>query len=363
MTNSEEALAPAEAVARPKGPKTKFIPQHCIRQAGAECERCMKACPAAAISFDGDQFAGINEETCTRCGICWGICDAFSATKISLEDVYKRMQAIARLGERPVITCRPTLDEDARPAKNVIVLPCLALIPPEFWARALAEELPFRVCVELKHCLDCETAKGYAEILYTHSIKTAECWAEKKITFIRNVPQVDPAELEAEQDEESNKRRALTNVGSDVADIYAGKRSWRASRIVQQLAKSRAKNRQAEQVREKQAELEAKATGASDTERIMGTKRSMLLHAARAAECVGGNALVTVSQTECNECKIDCACALACPTKARMAVQKPGAEQLQLAYDRSYCIGCGLCQQACTQEAISMVDVAVGELI
>ena len=38
----------------------------------------------------------INEDLCTRCGMCAGICDAFAFTRITLEDLFTRAEREAK---------------------------------------------------------------------------------------------------------------------------------------------------------------------------------------------------------------------------------------------------------------------------
>ena len=42
------------------------VDTHCVRPHGASCERCRIACPASAISFDGETgLPVIDEQACT----------------------------------------------------------------------------------------------------------------------------------------------------------------------------------------------------------------------------------------------------------------------------------------------------------
>jgi ferredoxin len=38
------------------------------------CESCVEACPAEAISMDGDGKAVVDVSTCTDCGVCVDEC-------------------------------------------------------------------------------------------------------------------------------------------------------------------------------------------------------------------------------------------------------------------------------------------------
>ncbi len=38
------------------------------------CEACVEACPAEAISMDGDDKAVVDASTCTDCGVCVDEC-------------------------------------------------------------------------------------------------------------------------------------------------------------------------------------------------------------------------------------------------------------------------------------------------
>ena len=77
----------------------------CTRAYGTDCERCALACPHGAISYTDAGIPVINKDACTYCGICLGICDAFSSTRVTMNDLHARIRRIALRGEEVVLTC------------------------------------------------------------------------------------------------------------------------------------------------------------------------------------------------------------------------------------------------------------------
>ena len=82
---------------------------YCTRVRGADCSRCALACPHDAIGFAEDGRPTIDTDACTRCGICLGICDAFSSSRVTMIDVHARIRRIALRGEDVVLTCKERL--------------------------------------------------------------------------------------------------------------------------------------------------------------------------------------------------------------------------------------------------------------
>ena len=137
----EQADGPsADAESRPN--QIVVLRDYCTRTHGAACDRCALACPLDAISFAEDGRPVIDADACTRCGICLGICDAFSSSRVTMIDVHARIRRIALRGEDVVLTCKENIFPGLEPAANVVVLPCLACLSPEFWTLVLTENIP-----------------------------------------------------------------------------------------------------------------------------------------------------------------------------------------------------------------------------
>ena len=86
MAREEEREASGEEPHKAPA-KVIVVRDYCVRHKGASCNRCEVACPKSAISFSDDDLPVVDQELCTRCGICFGICDALSSTRITMIDL------------------------------------------------------------------------------------------------------------------------------------------------------------------------------------------------------------------------------------------------------------------------------------
>lgn len=354
MADAPESNASPEE-ARPN--QIVVLRDFCVRTRGAACERCALACPHAAVSFDEDGRPSIDEEACTRCGICLGICDAFSSARVTMHDLHARIRRIALRGEDVVLTCKENVFPGLEPAANVVVLPCLAMLSPELWTLVLSENVPVKVAADLAYCADCERAGEMGEMLYAHAIETAEAWSGRKVGYVDVIPEKENLVKDLADPTGVDRRSAFTNLVGDVSDIATGKRRLRNSEVLQQFyerkerARARARLNLADGVQFNNFVPEGR------TKKTMHPKRQLLLEAIDRDRAIAERVPVVVSATDCGRCSNALACAAACPTGARF----PNPEDGLLAFDARYCIGCGLCIEACPEGAVELVE-ATAEL-
>lgn len=98
--------------------KVLTIPEHCTRTHDANCTRCQLACPAKAISFDEAGAPVIDRDACTKCGVCMGVCDAFSSSSATALRLYDHLRKVAMRGEIVYLTCEENVFPGFEPAKN-----------------------------------------------------------------------------------------------------------------------------------------------------------------------------------------------------------------------------------------------------
>lgn len=339
--------------------KMLVMPEHCVRPSGVACERCRIACPVDAVSFAGDSCVPtINQKACTACGVCMGVCDAFTSAKTTVLALYEHLRRVAMRGEVVYLTCKENLFPGFSPAKNVTVLPCLACMPPELWALLLAQNVPLCLACDLKYCDDCAKAPGRGEMLFSRAIEMAEEWTGGEVRWDREIPELEIAEEPAD-DARFARREAFDSLRTDAFDIVSGKRRLKNSDTLKDVYRKRERKRLQEQLNLADGEILNAFAEGGRSKRTMPPRRRMLLEACAANAEVAARAEIVVSETDAQRC-VDCLdCTKRCPTGARMASPADGS----LSYDARFCIGCGACEQDCPREAVELAEASIASIV
>lgn len=336
---------PAEAT-RPE-PRIVVLPDFCLNPRGGSCSRCVRACPVHAVSLEGEGgLPVVDEKACTMCGICLGICDAFSSNSVTMTDLASRIRRTAQRGEGVFVTCPVNVEaagEGFEPAPCVVEVPCLAALSPEFWTLVLAEGADLKLACDLSLCPECERAGSVAELLYAHAIETAQAWTGKTVDIVDEIPAKTGYLRSFATGEELDRRGAFAHFAGNVADAASGDYRRRNSDVLQDFYERRERMRaMTRQMDVSSFELSGfDATGR--TRRMLQPKRKMLLDALEKEPSIASRVSVVVSGTDCALCCNALDCARVCPTGAR----SPHARSGLLAFDVRFCIGCGLCAQVC----------------
>ncbi|MCL1798863.1 MAG: 4Fe-4S binding protein [Eggerthellaceae bacterium] len=331
----------------------------CITLKGASCSRCADACPKGAISYRADSLPVVDTQACTQCGICLGICDAFSSTRVTMLDLHERIRRIALRGETAYITCKENVFPGLKPAPNVVVLPCLACLSPEFWTVLLSERILVTVACDLAYCADCERGGDTAEMLYSHAIATAQAWTGEQVGFSAEIPEEESLLKDLASPKGVDRRAIFTNFAGDVGDIATGKRRLRNSEVLQQFVERRERSKAMAGLRFAESDMLNLFAPTGRVKKVMHPKRQMILEAVSASPAIAPNIPVFVAELDKARCRDSGACLGTCPTGALNP--DPGIGKTVL--DRRYCIGCGLCVEACAHKALVLVEETAACLI
>lgn len=355
--NSTPGAGEAASAERPQ--RIVVLRDFCIRTKGAACERCALACPKDAISFSEDGTPLIDADACTRCGICLGICDTFSSTRVTMADLHARMRRIALRGEDVVVTCKENVFPGLEPAANVVVLPCLACLSPEFWTLLLAENIPAKVAADLSYCADCERAGEMGEMLAAHAIETAEAWSGRSVGAMDVIPEKENLLKDLADPAGVDRRSAFTNLVGDVSDIASGKRRLRNSEVLQEFYERRERSRALARLNLGNGVEFNDFVPEGRTRKTLQPKRRLLLEALERDPSLASRIPLVISETDCEKCTNALVCAQVCPTGARF----PNPADGSLAFDTRYCIGCGLCVDVCPEGAVELVETTAEALL
>ena len=337
--------------------KVLTIPEHCTRTHGANCTRCQLACPAKAISFDEAGAPVIDRDACTKCGVCMGVCDAFSSSSATALRLYDHLRKVAMRGEIVYLTCEENIFPGFEPAKNVTVLPCLACVPPELWTLLLAQNVPVCVACDLKYCEDCPRAAQIGELLFTKAIEIAEAQTGENVHFDREIPEYVPP-VEAVVDDEFDRRAAFDSVKDDAFDIISGRRRLKQSDTLKEAYRKKERERMREALNLSEGEYLSDALEKGRATRVMPPRRRMLLEAYAAKPGIAENVEVAVSATDHDACVEGLDCVARCASGARIATKEGHLE-----YDARYCVGCGACEAVCPRNAIALVEATFADLL
>ncbi|MGI6104863.1 MAG: 4Fe-4S ferredoxin [Raoultibacter sp.] len=339
---------------KPSSPEAKVLVlrDYCIRHKGADCERCALACPHDAITFTDDNLPQIDTERCTSCGICFGICDAFSSNKVTLLDLHERVKHIARMGDKVYFTCPENVFPGFVPASNVIVLPCLACMPPELWALILAENITVIIGCDLTYCIDCERAGSFAESFYKHTTKTAEDWTSKQLRLSKTIPEKKNIVKDIANPTGVARRSALTNLVDDVSDIVTGKRRLRNSEVLQNYFDKREKSRAIAQLKLSEVEEINRFAPLGHMKKTMFPKRRMLLEALNLDPSIAEKVPLYLAEIEDPQSEELRSCVSLCPTGALF----PNPETGEISIEQRYCIACGICIDSVSPGVISLIE-------
>ncbi len=332
--------------ARKKMPKVVIVKQYCTHAAGSDCERCLMCCPNDAITLESGKPPMVDREMCTGCGICFGVCDAFASTRLTMHDLHTRIQRIATSGRRAYLTCKENVFPGLAPDTNVVVLPCLSMISPDFFTLLLSENIRLTIACDLKYCEDCWRAGDLGGELFPRAIEIAEERTGDKVLFTMRIPEQQTIIDKVSDVDPLGRREAFTGFAGDLAEIASGKRRLRNSTVLQDYYLKKEQQRAASLVNLADESPFANFKPAGHVRKVLFPQQKILLEAIQRRPDIAKSIPVLVSRTDANACCNELACADSCPTGARSSDGK-GA----LTFDERLCIGCGICVDACEHGA------------
>lgn len=358
----------ADKTAKPRA-KVVVVQEYCTHAAGSDCLRCTHICPHDAI--DLPKLPGVPHvdiDRCNGCGVCFGICDTFASTHLTMADLHARIRRIATSGRRAYLTCRENIFPELNIDTNVVVLPCLSMVPPELWTLLLAENIRVSVACDLKYCEDCQRAGDIGGTLFPRAIEMAEERTGGSVKFSYRIPEKQKLiDKYAKSTQATDRRGAFTDLAADFGEIASGKRRLRNSQVLADYYAKKERQRAIARLNLVDEEAFPTLTPEGFIRHLMMPRRKMLLEAISRQEDIADNIEIALSVTDTTLCRGSGECVRLCPTGARRFAQDDSDSSSDgtgnadgdgtPVVDATLCIGCGICVDSCPEAAVSLVPV------
>ncbi len=345
--NNDTAGAPEEESDPFPRERIVALPSWCTAPRGSGCTRCAAACPAGAISLEGGTPV-IDEAQCTRCGICAGVCDAFAWERFTLKDLFERARTEAAEEGYACFTCNDHLFPGVVPRSNVLVLPCLAAVPPEFWTALLAANVPVKLYLDESYCEGCPTAGALGPALFAHALESAQDGTGNSIGRVKELPERELLLTAWSHADGQDRRGMLSTLFHESREIADGTHRKRNAAAVSDF-------------REKQERMHAKARISSEASagsawmpsKQAWPRQELMVQAAKATPVRAALMERYCSTTDCQKCTGAYECMEACPTGARTAAADSDCPEV----DPRLCIACGACIGSCPTGACDFTAI------
>lgn len=336
----------------PRFPIT-VLPGFCTRLAGSACQRCTFICPYDAISFDEMGAPHIDATFCTRCGLCCGVCDAFVTERITMNDLLDKVRRLSADGDPVFFTCYDQIPEEFEVHPNVIVLPCIGAVAPEFWTSALEIAPSIQIYCNFTLCEDCPTAGNDARPFFTHAVNLSEQWSRIHMGRAERLPEkTDILSRFFEATEEEFHRRGIaSSLVNEVEDIASGKHRKRNSDTLANYHANREHLRAQGHVQNIHHHHHVPSTIDVPVKKTWPRLR-MISTTVQDHPTIAPNIpryLAAVDAARCDRCYE--ACFTHCPSGAR-SVDEEGAIHI----DPQLCIACGNCALYCPKGAAFLFE-------
>jgi ferredoxin len=331
------------------------LASQCLRCAKrpTPCEICLEFCPAAALNA-GNNARPHASTDCLRCGACVGVCptNALAGASRTIQQANNAMLKASLRTDRLAITCERSLAllrlqaltdqpeaaqaalklaEQSSADDRLLKVPCLGMLPREFWFSALNEVGVSKleeVAVWLPpgQCASCPVnAKDNVEELFSAAISTAELWAARSVALIASAEELPlkhkpnvRAYLASET--EVDRRGMFTGFLGELRESWE-QNAQVGNQALAEVEAQRARKATFERTR-LSAAIKARRTGGKNP--IAVPVRYILMEALGRNDERADDIAITVSCTDLERCNGCGECLEVCPVHARQ--RQPQAE-------------------------------------
>lgn len=325
------------------------LPLWCTATYGSHCSRCVSVCPTGAISVN-EEGPEIDEDKCTRCGLCAGICDAFAFANITLSDLLARTIRGWKNEGSVCFTCNEHLLPGLQPRNNVIVVPCLGSIPPEFWAAVMAEGIEIGIFRDSTYCETCTVAGDLGAGLFGYALDTACQWCESSVVKCKSIPEKVDFLTSLARIDTGDRRELFSSLKNESLEVASGKHRKRQSNTTDEYFRKRDIMRAEGRIRAGRASR--RATPGQNVSLRKYPRQKLLIEAVQKRPDIAPNIPRYFSCTHEEKCCKEKACLAACPTHCRTLPEIAPAPRV----NPTGCIACGACIAACPHDACDFYE-------
>lgn len=339
-----------------------FEAELCLRQTSprSQCSLCKDICPSSAIHIERSNTPGhivdmqLDEELCIHCGLCTVVCPSSAFQwKPSYTQLAQEVERKSATHQLPVyLTCHQTQMQGA--SETIVSLPCLGMLPWEFWLYLQSLKLPYAVFLPAELCGNCKITSGEAVLL--EQISKAEQASNKAIPLIDSAKDlVVPFE---EHDEHyraarrnffssiatTSKQAAVYTLDSALTSLLGAPK--KSSPLPKDTMQRVHEQRVIEGIEEAREDERSEGSGATESV-FLTTRRRLLLASLKHSDESSCTASIELPHINAH-CTLCNACAYLCPTEALVIKEN------SLHLKAQACVGCGLCEEICWPKALNM---------
>lgn len=307
--------------------------KHCARTRSplSKCSYCTGICPQDCITF-GEEGIKIGD-SCLECGLCAGVCPTNALqiqepTELALLD---KIETMGQQGSTIAIGCRrqPQLNPKG------LAVPCLGSLSLEFLL--VLEQCPYPIYLILneEQCAHCPVVGGGAHCQNRLAqVQQLVQTLDLKRGAIRLVAEAPPIKVVKPKQNSDPSRRAFFR------SVFAGAKQMPAAVI--------------------QSFLEQPANESNNIKAVAGTEanRQKLLKRGLRDRKDDLRELDLIKrpvvQSTCHFCR---ACTVLCPLGALKC-----SDDYRLTVDTGRCTGCGLCEEICLHQSLTLVPGKIAHL-
>ncbi len=316
-----------------------------VRAVNSSCTSCLDICPVSGIDIIQNSLE-INE-SCLDCGLCTAVCPT-NALKWNHPPHIQLLNQLKRLSNSEsevYITCASMLKGTVK--TNVVEVPCLGMLPGEFWINASLDVPNLNILYQASTCHFCQFSEG--EKMFLDQKSEAEKLANSTFPICNSIKKSsDDGEID------HHRRKLLTSLLEEVKETntITVKEVLEVDKTLSPFEKFDRYYQQQDEINkmvEAAEEIKNNVVDQFVNDNVIHTDKRALLYKAFEKEPELQNKM-TIPLPEIKESCTRCgACAFLCPTDA---IIMDNDNSMILVTNK--CVSCGLCEEICYEKHVKL---------